>query len=129
MVLIDQIKNSFLHLVFPHVCEGCGSDVVDDHELLCLKCLGSLPKTGFQFHSSNIVEKMFWGRLPIREASAQYYFTKESLMQKLMHQVSECFIPVGSIIPSSYNINSPTASIVWGVFASATSGRIKRGVN
>ena len=87
MVLIDQIKNSFLHLVFPHVCEGCGSDVVDDHELLCLKCLGSLPKTGFQFHSSNIVEKMFWGRLPVREASAQYYFTKDSMMQHLMHQL------------------------------------------
>jgi ComF family protein len=87
MVLIDQIKNSFLHLVFPHVCEGCGSDVVDDRELLCLKCIGSLPKTGFQFHSNNIVEKMFWGRLPVREASAQYYFTKESMMQHLMHQL------------------------------------------
>ena len=87
MVLIDQIKNSFLHLVFPHVCEGCGTDVVDDHELLCLKCLGSLPKTEFHFHSNNIVEKMFWGRLPIREASAQYYFTKESMMQHLMHEL------------------------------------------
>ena len=87
MRLIGQIKNSFLHLVFPQVCEGCGSDVVDDHDLLCLKCLGSLPITGFQFHSSNVVEKMFWGRLPIREASAQYYFTKESMMQHLMHQI------------------------------------------
>jgi ComF family protein len=87
MVLIDQIKNSFLHLVFPQVCEGCGTDVVDDHELLCLKCLGSLPKTEFHFHSSNIVEKMFWGRLPLREASAQYYFTKESMMQHLMHEL------------------------------------------
>lgn len=82
-----EIKNSFLHLVFPHVCEGCGSDVVDDDDLLCLKCLASLPKTGFQFHSSNIVEKIFWGRLPLQVASAQYYFTKESLMQHLMHQI------------------------------------------
>jgi ComF family protein len=106
MLLIDQIKNSFLHLVFPHVCEGCGSDVVDDHELLCLKCLGSLPKTGFQFHSNNIVEKMFWGRLPVREACAQYYFTKESMMQHLMHQLKykgnkELGIYLGKLIGQS----------------------------
>ena len=30
---------------------------------------------------------MFWGRLPLREASAQYYFTKESMMQHLMHEL------------------------------------------
>jgi ComF family protein len=87
MSWIKQITSSFLHMVFPHVCEGCGSDVIDDNEMLCLKCLGSLPKTGFPFYSSNIVEKIFWGRLPLKEASAQYYFTKESMMQHLMHQL------------------------------------------
>jgi ComF family protein len=28
---------------------------------------------------------MFWGRAPLTYAAAQYYFTKESLMQRLMH--------------------------------------------
>jgi ComF family protein len=87
MNLIEQIRDSFLHLVFPHVCEGCGSDVIDEKEMLCLKCISRLPKTGFQFYSSNIVEKIFWGRLPLRAATAQYYFTKESMMQHLMHQL------------------------------------------
>lgn len=30
---------------------------------------------------------MFWGRLAVTHATAQYYFTKESLMQHLMHQL------------------------------------------
>lgn len=30
---------------------------------------------------------MFWGRLPLFAASAHYYFTKESMMQRLMHQL------------------------------------------
>lgn len=29
---------------------------------------------------------MFWGRLPLEAATAQFYFTKESLIQHLMHQ-------------------------------------------
>lgn len=38
-------------------------------------------------HGNNPVEKLFWGRLPITIGTAQYYFTKESMMQRLMHQV------------------------------------------
>ena len=30
---------------------------------------------------------MFWGRLPLQSAGATYYFTKESLVQHLMHQL------------------------------------------
>ena len=39
-----------------------------------------------KYHPNNPVEKIFWGRLPLVGATAQYYFTKESLMQHLMHQ-------------------------------------------
>ena len=46
----------------------------------------SMPETNFELHADNPVEKKFWGRLPIQQATAQYYFTRESLMQHLMHQ-------------------------------------------
>lgn len=87
MEWINQIRSSLMHLVFPRVCESCGTDIVDEDELLCLRCLSSLPKTSFQFHQGNIVEKIFWGRLNVVHATAQYYFTKESMMQHLMHQL------------------------------------------
>ncbi|MFN2457058.1 MAG: ComF family protein [Chitinophagaceae bacterium] len=81
-----DIKESLLHLAFPNVCEGCGSDVLDSESFLCLHCLSSLPQTNFHLHNNNPIEKIFWGRLPVPNATAQYYFTKESLMQRLMHQ-------------------------------------------
>jgi ComF family protein len=46
-----------------------------------------MPETNFHLHANNPVEKIFWGRLPIISATAQYYFVKESLMQRLMHQL------------------------------------------
>ena len=77
--------NSLLHLAFPHTCAGCGSDLLDKDQLLCVYCHSALPLTSFHLHSNNPVEKLFWGRLPITHATAQYYFSKESLVQRLMH--------------------------------------------
>jgi ComF family protein len=86
MQWIREIKESILHLAFPHVCEGCGSDLPDPDHLLCLRCLSLLPSTNFHMHAGNPVEKIFWGRLPVTNATAQFYFTKESMMQRLIHQ-------------------------------------------
>jgi ComF family protein len=86
MPLLREIKESLLHLAFPHVCEGCGSDQLESAQLLCLRCLSSLPATNFHLHPNNPIEKIFWGRIPVTYAASQYYFTKESMMQHLMHQ-------------------------------------------
>jgi ComF family protein len=82
-----NLKNSILHLAFPHICAGCGSDQLSDSNLLCMRCMHELPDTHFEMHASNPVEKKFWGRLPLTSATAQYYFTRESLIQTLIHQL------------------------------------------
>ena len=87
MIDLKEIKNSFLHLLFPHVCNGCGSDILSEESLLCMRCITEMPETYFHLHANNPVEKIFWGRLPLISATAQYYFTKESLMQRLIHQL------------------------------------------
>ncbi len=86
MIHLKEIKDSFLHLLFPHLCAGCGRDILNETSALCMRCISSLPETRFELHPENPVEKIFWGRLPLVGATAQFYFTKESLMQHLMHQ-------------------------------------------
>lgn len=86
MQVVSELKEALLHFLFPHVCEGCGTDVLEPDHFLCLKCLSSLPKTAFQLYPDNPVEKLFWGRLPVAAATAEYYFATGSLMQHLMHR-------------------------------------------
>jgi ComF family protein len=86
MIKLKEIKDSFLHLLFPHVCTGCGNDILNEETVLCMRCIDAMPETNFEMHPNNPVEKIFWGRLPLVGATAQFYFTKESLMQHLMHQ-------------------------------------------
>ena len=86
MRLLHAIKEALLHLAFPHVCEGCGTDTLDKDHYLCVHCLDALPRTTYPEHADNPVEQLFWGRLPIEHAAAHYYFTKESVVQHLVHQ-------------------------------------------
>jgi ComF family protein len=86
-----QSLNTFftdtLHLFYPTVCNGCGSDLLQKNDLLCLKCLHNLPNTNFAQHANNPIEKIFWGRIPLVAAHTEFYFAKESLIQQLIHQL------------------------------------------
>jgi ComF family protein len=85
MTSLHEIKYALQHLLYPQVCSACGNDVHTKDSQLCIRCLASLPETGFECHPENPVEKIFWGRIPIIAATAQFYFTKESMIQHLMH--------------------------------------------
>lgn len=87
MNLLKRILHSIFHLFFPHICIGCGSDLVGRKNFLCIQCLNDLPETNFHPHEDNPVEKIFWGRLPLTNATSHFYFSKGGVMQRLMHQL------------------------------------------
>jgi len=79
-------KSPLFHLFFPHTCVGCGSDVIDTDRFICLQCVNDLPHTNFAMHSTNPVEKKFWGRIPVASAMSEFYFSKTSVIQNLIHE-------------------------------------------
>lgn len=86
----QQIKNllqDFSQLFFPHICAGCGTDALGSSNVICIRCVDALPLTHFEKQPSNPVEKIFWGRLPLQNATSLCYFTKRSLIQQLLHQL------------------------------------------
>lgn len=87
MPLLKNIFSDTLHLFYPHVCNGCGSDLLQKDNLLCLKCINDLPHTYFAEHAGNPIEKYFWGRLNIIAAHSEFYFLKGALVQALIHQL------------------------------------------
>lgn len=87
MISARELYDSLLHLVFPHVCAGCGSDLNRKEASLCIKCIHDLPATDFEWLPGNPVEKIFWGRLRVESAMAGFYFTRHSLVQNLVHKL------------------------------------------
>lgn len=110
MKVCSELAESVLHILFPHLCAGCGSDIVPRNSSLCLKCAGSLPETHFEFYRNNPVEKKFWGRIPIIAATAQYFFTSDSLAQQLIHQIKynankELALQLGQLMGASLKLS------------------------
>ncbi|MGJ7031142.1 ComF family protein [Niabella hirudinis] len=87
MKTVQRFWSAFSHLFYPHVCAGCGSDALPQNSELCLSCLHGLPVTGFEDNARNPIEKIFSGRIRVEEACAHYYFSKQSAMQHILHQV------------------------------------------
>lgn len=84
---LKYYTNAFSHLLYPHNCESCGTDILNDADFLCAKCFYELPKTGFTDAIDNPIERIFYGRLKLEAAAAGYYFTKDGLLQHLVEQV------------------------------------------
>ncbi len=84
---IQNYLNAFLHLLYPQICFGCGTDQIEKAMPLCSKCIHDLPYTEFFSIKENSIEKNFWGRVPVENAGALLFFTKDSLVQTLMTQL------------------------------------------
>ena len=81
---IQAYSAGFLHLFYPHICMHCGSEELSAATVLCQVCEKNLPYTEFLAIENNKVEKIFWGRVPIQEAGASLFFTKDSIVQALI---------------------------------------------
>lgn len=87
MKILRSFLTDTLHLFYPHHCCGCSSDLLEDKSLLCLKCINDLPYTLEAKYPGNHTEKIFWGRLPIQAACSEFYFSKDSMIQQLIHHL------------------------------------------
>jgi ComF family protein len=62
----------------------CGSEELQAENILCVACEKNLPYTHFFSIEKNTIEKIFWGRVPLHEAGASLFFTKDSIVQSLV---------------------------------------------
>lgn len=85
--LLPELFHNLTHLFFPHVCEGCGTDVLNQEAVLCAACHQQLPETGFIATEGNLVEKKFYGQLQVLASGAAFYFTKDGMLQQLIKQL------------------------------------------
>lgn len=77
----------FLHLVFPRLCPACGDALHRTEKVVCLQCRLELPHTGYHRHVDNPISRLFWGRIPVRCATAFYFFRKQGKVQELLHHL------------------------------------------
>lgn len=76
-----------INLLFPIVCAGCGRKLFFRHEVLCITCETSLPKTNYHRMPWNPIEKKLFGRCNIARASALYFSEKNTIVRSLLYNL------------------------------------------
>lgn len=87
MISFTSLTKDVIHLLYPHHCNGCGTDILPYNQLLCTYCLNELPYTEFAKFDGNTIEKIFTGRIEICAAHSEFYFAKGHLIQHLIHEL------------------------------------------
>jgi competence protein ComFC len=79
--------NDFIQLFFPRPCVACERKLIECEEFLCLECLHSLPRTSYINRPMNPLEVFFAGRIPFERVASFAYFSKEGMLQKIVHEL------------------------------------------
>jgi ComF family protein len=87
LLKINNLIKDFTNLLYPQLCPACDSPLHNSEKEICIKCEFDLPFTDFHLYSDNPLAKQFWGRVPLQNAMALLYFSKESKTQNLIHQL------------------------------------------
>lgn len=84
---IRQLGSDLLSLFSPPTCCACGTALVRGEQMMCTHCLMKMPLTNFHKVRDNMVEKSFWGRIPIERATSYFFFVKDSDFQHILHSL------------------------------------------
>lgn len=85
--LAHTILQDIFNLFYPNICVVCGHSLITDEEVICSRCESEIPQTNFWNQADNTLAQRFWGRVPLRGASALYVFKKHDAVQQLIHQL------------------------------------------
>lgn len=85
--LFKRWSSDLVALLFPNLCNACGTPLFNSENLICTKCLYDLPFTDYHLNAENRVAKQLWGRLPLHGAMAMLYFRKGAKVQNLIHSL------------------------------------------
>ena len=87
-LFIKSLIFDFIDLVFPVLCLGCEETLRANEKVLCTTCRISLPETELhrQYDNQNLRNK-FAGKVPVQLLLSYLYFSKGSVVQKLIHRI------------------------------------------
>lgn len=87
MSYLYDLWEDFISLLFPRLCHGCGNHLMRNEALICTECFVMIPRSGYHLIPDNPVEKLFWGRCMISKAAAFSFYTRDSRIRRLIHQL------------------------------------------
>ncbi len=82
---LAKIINEINNILLPQVCFGCNAQLFRGERVLCTVCRHEMPLTDHNFLEENSVDRIFYGRIPIKKAASFVFFSKNGIVKNLLH--------------------------------------------
>lgn len=82
---LAKIINEINNILLPRVCFGCNTQLFRGESILCAVCRHDVPLTDHNYLKENAVDRIFYGRIPIKKAASFIFFSKNGLIKNLLH--------------------------------------------
>ena len=82
---LAKIINEINNILLPRVCFGCNAQLFRGESTLCAVCRHDVPLTDHNYLEENAVDRIFYGRIPIKKAASFTIFSKNGLIKNLLH--------------------------------------------
>ncbi len=107
MGLIDGL----LSVIYPEVCEVCGTPLVSGEKVMCLGCHAAMPLTGYhKTPEFNQLHERTMCHAPIHHADACFFYERLSPYSRLIHAAKYESLPsIGRLLAKDHaRITAPT---------------------
>ncbi|PTN10644.1 ComF family protein [Mangrovibacterium marinum] len=85
--ILENSAQQFIELIFPRSCVVCQCKLIQSEQYLCLRCLLQMPRTNHHKQRENVMEQLFYGRVPIERGCSFFEFKKGSQYQQILHEL------------------------------------------
>lgn len=84
---ITHFVRDLLHVLLPNLCLACDTALFAHESIVCTECLYHLPLTDFHHDVNNETARQLWGKLDFEVAMSMLYLSKNSRVERLIHQL------------------------------------------
>ncbi len=82
-----RLISEAVSILFPSRCAVCGQCLASMERCICTSCYLNLPLTHFRGHRGNVVERLFWQKLPIERASAYLRYQSSNDVRNVLFKL------------------------------------------
>lgn len=89
-MFVDSFKNvtqATLDIFYPNQCEICSVDLNSNESHLCLQCSYDLPYLSNSSSEHDQLNKLFWGRVEVKQIYSLFNYQKGNQVQDLLHLI------------------------------------------
>lgn len=82
---LGRIASQIISVIYPRLCEVCGTALTEGEDHICLNCLYAMPVCRLDADGFNIIHQRLASHIPVERATGLFYYYRGNPYTRLIH--------------------------------------------